>query len=245
MISKNIKDLLLEKARNQVITDLRIGLAYTYIELNSNNAGVAYTPKFLSGKTCCSSNQIGILIGKSADKSIELLGSNNLYASSIGLATANALANYDIDNLSEGDILDVITIKPDDFVVMAGYFAPLVTVLQQKAKKLVIVEKEKKDNCLTADQLSDIMPDCNVAIITATSIIDNSIDACLELTDNCREVVILGPSTPLLPGIFAKKSVTALSGMQIIDKERMKQLISHGCGTRSFKESVKKVVLKI
>jgi hypothetical protein len=61
----------------------------------------------------------------------------------------------------------------------------------------------------------------------------------------CRDVVLLGPSTPLLPEIFKSLGVTMLSGLIVTDPSGILQVVSEGGGMRAFGDYVKKVNIRI
>ncbi len=60
-----------------------------------------------------------------------------------------------------------------------------------------------------------------------------------------REVAILGPSTPMLPDLFAKCPVTLLSGVAVIDPERAPRIVSESGGTRQLGPAVRKLSVPI
>jgi uncharacterized protein (DUF4213/DUF364 family) len=53
---------------------------------------------------------------------------------------------------------------------------------------------------------------------------------------HCREVILLGPSTPLVPPAFVGTPVTRLSGMITRDTEGLLRVIHEGGGTRYFSQ---------
>ena len=118
---------------------------------------------------------------------------------------------------------------------------------KEKAGELLIFEQidRPRGDLLPASRIGDLLPDCQVALITATSIINGTIDDLLTAAKNCREVVILGASTPLLPEIFQDTPVTCLSGVAVNDPEAVLKVVSCGGGMRSFKPHARKVNLKL
>ncbi|MGD9581344.1 MAG: DUF364 domain-containing protein, partial [Vampirovibrionia bacterium] len=165
--------------------------------------------------------------------------------SSLALACVNAMVNNTACGLDTGDITTCININADDTVGMVGWFAPLIMPVKNKAQKLLICERKESQEFLSESQIPEILPNCNIAIITATSLIDDKLDSLLEHTKNCREIIILGPSLPLIKDIFKPLNVSVLSGIQVVNNEKIKQLISHGYGMSHFKETVRKVNLKL
>ena len=88
---------------------------------------------------------------------------------------------------------------------------------------------------------------CSVALITATTLINGIIDELLAAAANCREVVPLGPSTPLVPEVFATvpRLVTLLAGVVVTNAEELLRTVARDGGTRDFKTSVAKVNARV
>ena len=176
--------------------------------------------------------------------------------SAVGLATANALANRSIrdggpgdDARIGGDLLDVLELEPQDHVGMVGCFTPLVEGLRRQVHQLSIFERTPRlvPGLLPEDQAPEKLSACSVALITATTLMNGTIDALLAATCHCREVVLLGPSTPLVPEVFADppRRVTILAGAVVTDPERLLQIVSRDGGTRDFKSSMAKVNVRV
>lgn len=234
-----------EKAQHKLIEDLRIGLCYTAVILNDGNLGLAYTfPSRGKLHSSCDTLASGSLRGKNAREIIRYTLSDNLLASSVGIATINALVNQKIDTLIEGDILNTMKPSNTDIVGMVGFLGPLVDPLKKLVKKIYIFEKEKIINSpdiYPSEKIPEFLPHCSFIIMSATTLINKTIDSLLTLAQNAREIIIVGATTPLLANIFAKRGVTMLSGIQIVDNERVLQVVNEGGGMRAFKQAIKKV----
>ena len=235
-VASKLKELASEKCGNIRVQDVRIGLGYTGVQLQDGRAGVAYTLGRDSFSGCSAFRGNSPLTGRLASELLEFLGSANPVESSLGLATANALANVSPTGAIPGDILQELEILPTDRVGMIGYFGPLVAQLENRVAKLEIFEekRERSDNLRPPAEETETLPACQVAIITSTTIINSTIDDLLDAAKSCREVCLVGPSTPLLPDAFRGTPVTCLSGMTVTDSAEILRVISEGRGTRSF-----------
>jgi uncharacterized protein (DUF4213/DUF364 family) len=180
---------------------------------------------------------------------LEYLVSKHPLESAIGLATANALANRPASDLMDGDVLDALDIEATDQVAMIGYFAPLYKRLRKLCNRVLVFEQiERNDppsDMYPAEKALDLLPQCQVALITATTLVNASIGNLLIAAQACREVVLLGSSTPLCVPPFMDTPVTLLSGMIVTDTQGMLQVVSEGGGTRRFKGLVRKVNRRI
>jgi len=206
------------------------------VQLEDGRTGVAYTLGRNSFSGCSAFRGSSPLTGRLASELVDFLGSSNPVESSLGLATANALADASPTGAISGDVLQELEILPTDRVGMIGYFGPLVAQLENRVAKLDIFEEKTKrsDNLRPAAEEIDGLPACQVAIITSTTIINNTIDDLLDAAKSCREVCLVGPSTPLFPDAFQGTSVTCLSGMTVSDSAGILRVISEGRGTRFF-----------
>ena len=130
---------------------------------------------------------------------------------------------------------------------MVGYFAPLVPRLKKKTDSILIFEKvkERAKDLLPEEEATRLLPECQVALITSTSILNHSIERLLTAAESCREVVLLGASTPLLPEAFAGTPVTFLSGIIVTKATAVLQIVSEGGGMRAFKNNIQKVNLTL
>ena len=176
--------------------------------------------------------------------------------SAVGLATANALANrFDRwggrrdAGITEGDLLEVLELRLDDQVGMIGCFSPLVEPIRRRVRRLLIFERGQRwtPELFPEDQARELLPQCSVAIITATTLLNGTIDALLAAAANCREIVLLGPSTPLVPEVFTKlpRRATLLAGVVVTNVEGLLRTVARDGGTRDFLPNVVKVNVRI
>jgi hypothetical protein len=147
----------------------------------------------------------------------------------------------------EGDILAVLDCRQDDRVGMVGYFPPLMPVLKQTVKEVLVFEKilEHQPGVYQEDKAPELLPSCSVAIITATALINTTLQLLLEACGNCREIAIVGATTPLAPDIFKPLGVTLLSGILVTDPRGILRQVSEGGGMGSFKGFIRKVNLLV
>ena len=74
-----------------------------------------------------------------------------------------------------------------------------------------------------------------MAIITATTLLNNTFEEIINLLGTPRAVAIMGPSTPLMPAIFRNTPVTHLGGAVVADSARVMRIISEGGGTPALR----------
>jgi uncharacterized protein (DUF4213/DUF364 family) len=130
-----------------------------------------------------------------------------------------------------------------------GCFGPLVEPIRRRVRTLSIFERGPRltPDLFSEEQAAEILPRCSVALITATTLINGTIDAMLAAAASCREIVLLGPSTPLVPEIFRSSSrrVTLLAGVVVTHAEQLLRTVAQGGSTRDFKGAVAKVNVRV
>lgn len=241
-INESIYELSIEKAKCLSIKDVRIGFGYTLVELEGGLSGLAYSfTKELNIQTCTVLDEAGSLVGKKASFLIEKIFSYNLLDSALALACANAILNSSVDDKN----IDVVSlIKPKDSVVMIGYFSPLIEPIKKKTDNFKICERSFRGETLPDYAAYFELKKADVALITATSVINKTIDSLLEFARNARVVAILGPSAPMDVRIFEGKA-THLCGSVVTDIELAKKIISEAGGTKKLKPATKKMCVVV
>jgi hypothetical protein len=248
MIATRICGMLQADATRRRAVDVRIGLGYSAVLTDAGVAGVAYTPREDVEHGCSPLGEAHPLAGRRLSDLLAYIESRRPIERAIGLAAANALvAARPAASVTGGDILRAMPLRPEDRVGMVGCFAPLIAPLQAQVASLTIFERSGgwTVGVQPAERALDLLPTCTVALITSTALITESLDALLEAAAGCREVALLGPSTPLLSEVFADTPVTWLSGIRIENPARVLQIVSEGGGTRTFSPYVQKVNLRL
>jgi hypothetical protein len=250
MLLDALKTAALEKAAAVQVTDVRIGLGYTAVLLDTGSVGLAYTFRDRAGPGCSVFHGTRPLAGTPVREILHYISSDGLLERTLGLAAANALFNTVNAagaapgcSSTEGDLLDVLALTKDDRVGMVGFFGPLVPIIKQRAGELLIFEENmaRSDGLCPGSSAADLLPSCSVVIITATSILNKSFEHIAAAADKCRIKAVLGPSTPLVPGIFRDYGVTHLSGVIVTDPAAILRVVSEAGGMRFFKGATKKI----
>jgi len=231
-IARRLHKYMSERVTGIKVSEVRIGLGYAAVALDKQCMGLAAVLRQEMGSHCSVVAKAGKLSGMPAS---ELLGyltiSRNSVEMALGLATANAVLSTEAPQ-EESDALDLMKLSAKDHVAMVGLFKPLVSRIEQTGAKLSILEKNKAiPNMLSFQSRGNILKTCTVAIITATSILNNTLETILNDLENPRWVSILGPSTPVCRDIFAGTPVTHLGGSVVLDRPKVMQIVSEGGGT--------------
>ncbi len=246
-ISERLKELAITAAEDLCVIDVRIGLRYTAVHLDNGQVGLAFTFHRDATGGCGGLRDLGPLAGKKATGLLTLFDSTHKVELAVALATANAISNTTREGFVEGDVLRHLRLGPDDRAGMVGYFAPMVSELRKRTSSLKIFEQidRPEGDILPESEAYNHLPHCQVALITSTSIVNHTIDRILDATVSCREVVLLGASTPLVSEAFKETPVTLLSGVVVTRPREVLRVVSEGGGMRVFKNHIRKVNLRL
>lgn len=241
------------------VREVCIGRKYTAVALEDGSVGVALTqlPQHLG---CCDAQVLSSSDRRDADALLReaavrvadrrsttdllpLMSSPDTLLGAVALACANAMVNRGDVEAVGGDTLECLGLRSSDVVAMIGFFGPLLPGLRSAVQTLHIFERRGGNGLLPADEAPCILPSCDVALITAGTINNGTLDELLQAAVSCREVVLLGASTPLLPSAFRSTPVTWLSGCVVGDGPRTLRVVADGGGRREFGPFVKKLNL--
>lgn len=241
----HIVDRLLPTAGDVILADARVGLGYTAVLLQDGRAGLAFTFRQQAVGGCSVFRRRRPLAGSRIADLLALATCTDPLEAAIGLACANALINSPSESTSEGDVLERLDLRSDDDVAMVGWFGPLIEPLRNRTRSLTIYEQDTEShrNSLPAHKAIEGLGHCHIAILTSTCLLNGTADGLLQAARGCREVVLLGASTPLLPEVFQPQGVTMLSGVVITDADEVLRVVSEAGGTRQFSPYVRKVVV--
>ena len=246
MVSDELVNDGLKLAAQNRVADVRIGLGYTAVRLENGGCGVAYTLHEKEYESCCVLPEAGSLAGQPASELIPWIKSSDVTACAVGLATLNAMIDPP-DSAVESDIVDLLPVNATDTVGMIGYFGPLIEPFRKQARTFYVFERkaDPEYDILSESAARELLPQCQVVILSATTILNHTIDYLLDLAKNAREIIILGPSTPFLPEIFNRYRVTMLSGFHVVDSARVLKIVSEGGGARQFGSAGRKLSIRL
>ena len=232
-------------SRDLNVTDVRIGLGYTAVEVDERDVGLAYTFRQEAGHTCTALKMAGELSGKPAQQIVGLMRERDVISSAVGLATFNALIQERMPDSRGEDFFSLLALLPGERVGMVGFFAPVIPTIKKAGCELFIFEKNlaRGEGLYPPEKIPLKLPLCSVVILSATTLINRTFEGIIPHTKQAREVVMLGPSTPMVPDLMGNYGVTVLAGMKIVKPDRVLQIISEGGGTQRLRDAARKIVV--
>lgn len=236
------------------VVDIRVGIYYTAVKLNSGHAGVAYTPTHeIPQSRCCPLSQsrmgdAGKLLDLCLFEHVDLAHSSNLLESAVGVATINAVSSLLLDGARPGyrllgeevDTLGLVKVGDQDTVSIVGAFPPVIKHMRQFTKNIYVIEKNPQaqvDATLEPeDAAKRLLPRSDIAVFTGATIVNHSFEALLALCTSAREIIFLGPTCSMIPEPLFDHGVTLMGGLRVYNGDRVLRVVSEGGSGNHFYE---------
>jgi uncharacterized protein (DUF4213/DUF364 family) len=222
-------DLIAAIPEDLVVTQCLAGLSWFLVR--SAGTGVAMRPRGLDTPVRNAGNIAGMKVRELAT----WIKSWDFYEAAMGLAAINsALNSREMVAANCGAMLDktrtsdVFTCMLDELrgkkVAVIGHFHNLERVAN--ICELSILERIPQDGDLPDPACEYILPEQDVVIMTATTLINKTMPRLLQLSRG-RRVVVAGPSTPLHPLMF-KHGIDLLGGLVVDNDTKVWQCVGEG-----------------
>jgi hypothetical protein len=237
---KNIPEAFQLKVKN-----VCIGLRYTAVQLENGYLGLCATlPSELSLEDRGLQLDSGRLAGSLLFDLARLAGSWIPAESTVGLAAINAASQMLFERRAEayevstGNLMAELKVKGNDKVVMVGNIKPIASFLEDVAGELYVLERDPRlrGGNLPDTACEEYLPRADIAIITASTLINGTIDRLLELTRGAREVILVGPTSPITPEPLFNHGVTIVSGVQVLSSDAALRIVMEGGGAKQLQE---------
>jgi len=117
-------------------------------------------------------------------------------------------------------------------VALVGHF-PFVTRLREHLASLDVLELRPQPGDVPAAAAPEILPKADVVGITASALVNGTLDGLLSLCRRDALVVLIGPTTPFSPLLF-ERGVKILSGAEVTDERAVLRCLGQGAHFRQF-----------
>jgi uncharacterized protein len=217
---RSLEQALLDSisGRNEQVERVCIGIHWTAVR--SRNVGMAHTYKTARKVEIEGS---GELEGMDAASLARRLLSWEPIEASLGTAALNSLMEPAGE---KGSVNDIIMEKArGKTVTVIGRF-PFNADVRNVANKAYILEMEPEKGELPSHAAERVIPESELSVISATALINHSLQRLLELSSNSYTIV-LGPSTPLSKVLFSY-GVDVLAGVRVSDPDALFRSLSQG-----------------
>jgi len=261
LVAEWLSDLRRNYADEPLVSDARVGVFYTAVEISTGDVGVAFTPRDLSDTVCCPKTAAGAppagrLIGVKAWETAGYALSPSALRRAVGIATLNALSAAAINRygLPGGvlreklDALDAARIAPVDEVVMVGAFVPFIKKLKGRVARLRVIDKHrdalKPDEqalWIPPERAAEALKDASVVIFSGSTLVEGGIDELLSWSEAARVRVMAGPTSPLWPFPFFRRGLSVLGGIRVLNATDLLTIVGQGGSGYLFEKAAEKV----
>jgi len=161
------------------------------------------------------------------------------------LAFINANINSSSGYSASGDIFEMVDFSKSSLTAMVGYFPPLVRKFRDAGYNLKVFDLHHPyEDADPLEEFDQTIASAGTIIISATTLINNSLNKILSLSGKDATRFLLGPSTPLVDEFQAEYGFRHLFGMIFESYEfGVLDQIGKGEGTQKFGTFGKKVML--
>lgn len=221
-----LSDLLASLPGDAPVRNVLVGAHWTVV--CSRHCGMASTIQGEKPHGHEKVREVGNLHKKSAHQLAEYALSDVLLEASIGVAAINSLINPVIDKgLKEINAYDVLARHGKGRkVALVGHF-PFIQKLRPEVGELWVIEQKPVEGEYAEAASAELIPQADVIALTGSALINHTLDGLLALCKPDSTVVILGPSTPLSPVMFAH-GATLLSGTRVLDEQAVLRTVAQG-----------------
>jgi uncharacterized protein len=235
-----IDDLLTSLDGDEPVRSILVGAHWTVV--CSRRCGMASTSLGNQPHAEDKVRDAGQLHLKTARALAELAHSDNPLEATIGIAAMNSLIEVDEKNFVDLNAAEVLAENgKGKQVALVGHF-PFIPKLRQAAGKLWVIEKNPAEGEYPAEAAADLIPQADVVALTGSAIITHTLGQLLSLCRPGALVVVIGPTTPLSPVMFAH-GAAILSGSLVIDEAAVMRAAGQGAHFQQI-TGVRKVTMR-
>ncbi len=130
------------------------------------------------------------------------------------------------------DAIEWLAPKPDDAFGMVGYFPPLVRRLSAASIPLTVIEKNPdrvgRDGTVEVTLDAGRLRECNKVLITAATVLNNTVDEVLTQCAPGVPVALVGPTAGFTPDALFRRGVGLVGGTCVCNPEHLLSRVRAG-----------------
>jgi hypothetical protein len=234
-----VKELFDSLSEDYPLRGLLVGAHWTVV--CSRGCGLASTITGDKPHAHDKVRDVGRLHEKSARELAQYALSDIPLEASIGLAALNSLLPVDASRSVELNAADVLRERgAGKNVALVGHF-PFIEKVRQSVGNLWVLEQRPTADEYPAEAAVELIPQADLVALTASALINHTLDGLLALCRPESLVIMIGPSTPLSPLLF-ERGVDILSGSLVVDEAAVLRCVAQGATYQQI-EGVKRITL--
>lgn len=227
----SIIEKVLTEIKDRPADDIIIGPTFVAVKIGSR-IGLAH--RIDDGRESADN-----LKSKTKTKLAAFINSDNPLEAAVGAAAINAQLNP--KNAKKCNIFkNILDIAPNYKTIgVVGKF-PIIVQLEKLDSQIYAFEQKPIPGFLPAERTEDLLPKCDLSIITGTAFINKTLERLLELSRG--HTMVIGPSSPMSPALF-EFGVDIVAGVKAED-DKILEIIANGGGTKEFSKLVEMVYIE-
>ena len=227
----NLIEKVLSEIHDKPTDDIRIGSTFVGVKIGSR-IGVAH-------RVDDDEKYFGKVENYKDAKVAGLIYSEDPLEAAIGTAAINAQLKP--KNAKHDNIFDkILELAPKcSRIGIVGKF-PVINQLKERGIDVYAFEKKDIPGFLPATRTEELLPKCDLSIITGTAFVNKTLETLLKLSNGYT--MVIGPTTPLSAALF-DFGVDVLAGI-IVKDDGILNVITKGGGTREFNKFVEKIYIE-
>lgn len=219
------------KEKDYPIKKIMTGAYWTAVV--SKGCGLASTVRHEEHPHAHGVKDVGRLTEKTAWELANYALSTYTMEASIGMAAINSLIEVDLSRCEERNALDILVEKGEgQDVAIIGHF-PFIPELRKITRHLWVFEERPQAGDLSPEKAREILPQCAVVGITASTFINHTLQDLLSWAKG-KYILLIGPTTPMSPLLFDYE-IHVLAGVQVVNQEEVFRCISQGATFREIR----------
>ncbi len=245
-VPNSVVDVILEECSPSPefeVLDVRVGPYWTVVR-SSVGAGMASTMAgSFDRRAGVPVAAAGRLLDLELGALVQLLRSASVPEAALGLAAVNSLTDVNRMAVADLNAREVLKDKGrDKAVAIIGRF-PFVEEIRAVSRELWVFEKGagRRADDLGPEHVAGVLPHAEVVAISATTLINHTIEDILPFISPHAFTMMLGPSTPMMPCLF-DFGIDLLCGSVIEDPPAVIKAVEQGAVTRQI-SGVRRVTL--
>lgn len=241
-----INDIIAAVSNNSApVNDVRVGVSWTGVLGKYCGLSKTYGIPVAHGNY---TRDMGHLTEKTTLELAEYVKSWNLVEASIGLAAINAMiGTKEAEDINARNI--VLRNGEGKRVVVCGAF-PFTPELKKIASQLWVLELDQSkldplQGIITDTAAETVIPECELLVVTGSTLINKSLERLLELARNARAfTIVLGPSTPMCEVLF-DYGADIIAGAEVVRPEPVLLKLSQSGGMLNTRTCPGEIVFKV
>lgn len=250
-----------QRMNTVTIENLVAGIYLTSVKLSSGYSGLA-SNDLNSPDSCTHSRSRGFgdfTPGKFKGQRVAdlfAIPDPSCFIRTVQLAVMNALSAEllgespyrIIENL---DPIELINLSEAKQVCVVGAFLSYIKKIADSNSALKIIElnqsaipEEYRQYFVPVQLAKDVLLKSDVIIITGSSLANNTLDELLEIIPRKSRVMLVGPTSGLIPDVLFARGVDVIGATRITDGDTMQELVAEGAaGFHLFNSCAMKICL--